>query len=434
MIPQTRPICENITLHTVKSEKFKTGMLSLSISMPMSASTSVCNSLLAGIMRRGTEKYPSVSSVNRRLDELYASVVEIKTAKYGKNEMLIISSELLDNSYATDGTDIADGVLEVISQLLFHPLVSSDGAFVEKNVTQEKKLLVDALRAEINNPRVYALTKLVESLNRNDPRRATTKQMIEIAQNTDRYSLTEHYKSNILDKKIDIFYVGSLDADELTSKITAHFPTVTDCPERKILPVCAEKPCGDAIELSEDMPVSQGKLAIGFRTGVCIDSDKYPSLIVMNEILGGSPASKLFMNVREKLSLCYYCSSSYNMYNGNLIISSGIEVEDKDKAYSAILRELDDVKLGRISQSEFDSAKKSLENGYRQIYDNPFELHGFYSGRMLFGIRDTVDDCRERIAKVTLEDVIAVSQGVTLDTVFFLRGTLTTDVEDEDDE
>ena len=434
MIPQTTRIGESITLHTVKTEKFKTGMLSVSVSMPTSAEITVCNSLLAGIMRRGTKKYPSVSSVNRRLDELYASVVEVKTAKYGANEMLVISSELLDNSYATDGTDIADGVLEVIAELLLHPLTSEDGAFVSKNVTQEKRLLIDALRSEINNPRVYALTRLVESLNRADPRRATTKQMIEIAQNIDRYSLTDHYKNNILDQSIDIFYVGSLDADELIPKINKHFAKGTRLAEREILPVNAIKPDAEAIELTEDMPVSQGKLAIGFRTGVCIDSDKYYALIVMNEILGGSPASKLFMNVREKLSLCYYCSSSYNMYNGNLIISSGIEVDDKDKAYTAILSQLDDIKHGKISQSEFESAKKSLENGYRQIYDNPFELHGFYSGRMLFGISDTVNDCRERIAKVTLDDVISVSQGVKLDTVFFLRGTLTTDEEDSDDE
>lgn len=434
MIPKKIDLCKSITLYTVKTDKFKTGMLSLSLAMQREAHTSVYNNIISGVMRRGTQKYPSISLINRRLDELYASTIEIKTQKYGDNELFVLSSELLDNRFSTDGTDIIDGVLELMSELLLRPLYDKDGMFDEKRTEQEKRIVADALRAEINNPRGYALIKLFESLNRNNKKRAKYADLLEIVESADRKALTEHYKNNILCKHIDIFYVGALDEEELVKKIFAYFGDLCTDSENNILPLYCENADSAPIILCEDMPVSQGKLAMGFRTGVCIDSQQYYATVVLNEILGGSPASKLFMNVREKMSLCYYCSSSYNMYTGNLIISSGIEVDDYERANLAILSEIDDIKNGKITCAEFDAARKSLDNGYRQIYDNPFEINNFYLGRSLLGISDTIDGCREKLLSVTLDEVIEAAQNITLDTVFFLRGTLNSDTEEYDDE
>ncbi len=433
MIPQKKELCENITLYTVRTDKFKTGMLSVSVHMPRDPQTSVYNGIIAGIMRRGTERYPSISAINRALDKLYASTVEIKPTRYGENCVFSLSCELLDNSYAPDGTDIADGVLGVAAQILFAPLTDTDGAFPECSVEQEKKIAADALRAEINNPRAYATIRLNDSLERDNPRRATTRQSLEIIEASDRYTLTEHYRNNIANQALSIFYVGSLSADEIAERILRHFPSGRVGTAETVRSIAHTAPA-EPIVLSEDMPVSQGKLAIGFRTGICIGDAQYYAAILMNEILGGSPASKLFMNVREKMSLCYYCSSSYNSYNGDLTVSSGIEVSDKDRALEAILRELDDIRIGNVSDAEITAAKKSLENAYRQIYDNPFDLYSFYSRRELLGLQESVENCRLRISEVTLEQVVAVARSLALDTVFFLRGTLSENEEEYDNE
>ena len=164
---------------------------------------------------------------------------------------------------------------------------------------------------------------------------------------------------------------------------------------------------------------------MGFRVGVCADGqsqDVYTAM-VFNEIFGGSPASKLFMNVREKMSLCYHCSSSYLPYSGILSVSAGIETKNRAVAEAAILQQLTDMQAGRITQTEILAAKASLENSYRQIDDNPFELQSFYGNRTFFGWEEDVEECRRRISAVTVEDVVALAKQVICDTVFFIEGT-----------
>ena len=165
---------------------------------------------------------------------------------------------------------------------------------------------------------------------------------------------------------------------------------------------------------------------MGFRTGVITEPSRDDCYIAMvfNEVFGGSPASKLFMNVREKMSLCYYCSSSYSQYTGVITVSSGIEVSKREIAEQAILAQLQDIQQGNISETELHAARISLENAYRQIYDNPFDLQTFYGTRSLFGIPGDIDECRKKIASVTKEQIVALAQAVTCDTVFFIKGTL----------
>jgi predicted Zn-dependent peptidase len=143
----------------------------------------------------------------------------------------------------------------------------------------------------------------------------------------------------------------------------------------------------------------------------------------MNEIFGGGASSKLFMNVREKMSLCYSCSSTLEMDRGIIHVSSGIDPQNREIAQKAILEEFENIKEGKISEYEFSSAKKALENSYREIYDNPFDIFAFYSSRDSLGIECSIDECREKISAVTLRDVIKVANNTVLDSVYFLNGT-----------
>ena len=171
------------------------------------------------------------------------------------------------------------------------------------------------------------------------------------------------------------------------------------------------------------MPVSQGKLAMGFKVGACIgDSDnRHYTAILLNELFGGSAMSKLFMNVREKLSLCYYCSSNYNQYMGTLTVSSGIDNKNFELAKNAILSELKDICDEKISDAEFHAAKKALENSYKQIYDSAYDLQSFYGNRAFFGFDETVESVKDSIARITKQDVAALARRITLDSVFYVE-------------
>ena len=175
---------------------------------------------------------------------------------------------------------------------------------------------------------------------------------------------------------------------------------------------------------------------MGFRTGVTADGtgrDFYTAM-VLNEIFGGSPASKLFLGVRERMSLCYYCSSSFSPYTGILTVSSGIENRNRARAEEAILAQLQDIREGKISDAELHAARVSLENAYRTIYDNPFDLQSFYGNRVTFGISETVEDCRSRLVSVTKEEIAALARRVVCDTVFFVEGTMSEGVGEEVDD
>ena len=432
MTPTRIKLWDSVSLDAIKTDKFKTGMLSISLAMPLSRTLTANNMLLSGVLRRGSEEFPSAALLNRRLDELYASAIEIKNVRHGKTEVLVFSADMLDNAFVSDGTDILDGVAHVLAQVLTHPLTDGE-SFPVQTVEKEKTHVRDAIKAEMNNPKAYSRHRCAELLHRGDADFPTLESMADDVISADGASLYRHYKNLMENASVGIFYVGSESIETVAETIKRHFVGFGAKNERKIHPV-AER-FTDLKEVTEPFEVSQGKLVMGFRTGVCATDKEYFATVLFNEIFGGSPASKLFMNVRERLGLCYYCASSYDTYLGNLTVSSGIDVANFDVAKSEILAQLEDIKQGRISEVELVAAKKSIAHWYRQMYDFPFELFTFYSTRMMLGINASPEDYMERFEAVSANEIAAVAERVTLDTVYFLKGTLEADYgEEETDE
>ena len=346
--------------------------------------------------------------------------------------LFTISAEMLDKKYITDGTDTLSGVLEVISDLLLHPCFADD-SFDQNIVVQEKNILIDDIKAKKNNTRVYSVTRCIELMRDGKLNAPTYEESLSIAQDITTEDLRAFYKT-LVAAPPDVFYIGTEQPSAVENKLCTAFAEQDPKPRHKIIPI---EPYGRAeyVSKKERMPVAQGKLSMGFSTGTCITKfkkDHYIAL-VFNELFGGSPSSKLFLNVREAMSLCYYCSSSFSIYSGTMTVSCGIKVTDLDKARTAILDQLKDMKDGSISEQEMVAAKLSVVNSYRQIYDNPFDIQAFYSGRQLLGIGETLEDCINGITAVTAEEVIAFAQRVKLDAQFFVEGTLS-DKEDENDD
>ena len=190
----------------------------------------------------------------------------------------------------------------------------------------------------------------------------------------------------------------------------------------------------DVKRIVEDMPVNQGKLVIGMRSGVTLHDPDYPAMLMFNEIFGGGVTSKLFMNVREKMSLCYYCSSSPDSYKGLLFVQSGIEVENREVAETAINDQLEAVRRGEFTEEEMRSAYLGLVNSYRELSDSARGLESWYLGRMLAGVGGAPDDVSERLSVVTKDEIIAAAKKSAVDTVYFLRGTLKGDGSEGDEE
>ena len=424
MTPNRLAVADNITLSTIQTDKFKSGLITFTVSQPYTKENIAYNMLLTSVLKRGTEKYPSISELNRRLDELYSSSLDIRSARIGKNLTLTISSDILDSRYIPDGTDILDGVLELVGQTVFYPKLDG-GYFPENIVAQEKRFLADSINAIVNNTKSYASTRLGELMFSADSEFPTIEELKAIIATINKEKLTEYHRSAFGHSQLKVFYVGGISGDELSDKLKKHFSPWVVANIKQAIPPYAE-PIRQYKAVTEQMPVSQGKLAMGFKVGVTAsDTDlSHYTAVVLNELFGGSAASKLFLNVREKLSLCYYCSSSYDRYTGTMTVSSGIENKNRHIAERAILAELEDIGKGKISDVELNAAKASLLNGYRQLTDSPYDLQGFYGNREYFGFTEDIETAKSGIMAVGKDDISRLAKAIANDSLFYVEGTL----------
>ncbi len=432
MFSSTEFSSNGIRFSSLQSNKFKASVLVFSITVPLLPQHSINNRLICGLLRRGSRSLPSMSAINKSLDELYGSCVEIRNSKKGNNLSLIITAEVLDNKFIPDGADALGGVIDIVSELLLFPHFC-DADFCEDFFEQEKKLLEDVVLTIKNNTSNFAIKRCSELMGEGVSQSPTIEASLGLIRNTEFNSVLSYYNDIILRSPIDVFYVGASEPQAIKEKLFNAF-------SGKITTLAQEKMALEAYKrksfcsITEKLPVSQGKLALGFSTKAILSSndDTYYTALVFNEIFGGSASSKLFLNVREKMSLCYFCSSTYSLYTGMVLVSCGIEVNKREIAKEAILGQLQDIRNGNISEFELDSARKSLLNGYRQIYDNPLDIYGFYSGRRFFDINDGIEECCSSIMKVTPEQIKDFAVALSLDAEFFVEGTKAGEAQEED--
>ena len=433
MLLNKEKITDCISLSSMQTDKFKSSVISFSLTLPITKEHYTHNLLLSHLLRRGTLSYPSTALLNKRLDELYGSYVEVKSHRIGENISLAISAEILDGKFIPDNTDILEEIIKIASELILSP------AFLQSNFNQsffeqEKKLICESIDAEINNTRAYAAKRCVEIIQENTDI-PSNKELKDLISDITIDALIKYHKYLIDHAPINIFYIGSQRANSIKAKISAHF---SKFPCKNASALISPRPVsrGEIRELSEAMPVSQGKLALGFSTGAVAsaDNDVSYTAIMLNEILGGSASSKLFLNVREKLSLCYYCSSSYSNFSGVMLISSGFEFKNYEVARKAIFEQIEDIKNGKISDAEFLAAQRSITSSYRQLYDSPFDLQAFFGDRALFGITDGIEEAIEKILAVTKKDVSALARNIKHESSYFIEGLESFDTEEEQDE
>lgn len=415
-------ITEGIHLSIIPSNKFKTNLLKINFTLPLDEKTAPLAALLPAVMRRGCERYPTMLDFNRALEYLYATGLGGGTSKIGENQAITFNASFLKNRLISDGTDLVSRVLELVKDFLIKPLFVN-GSFCEEYVESEKKNLCDRIEAEINNKGSYAVKRLFDEMCKNEPYSVSPLGTVESVQTVTAKALTEFYKDLIANAPIEIFFVGDCDRKALIEKLTKMLSPLARGKAKYTRSKVIEK-ASEVKRVVEEMPVNQGKLTMGFRTGASTQKKNTASFMVFNEIFGGSPTSKLFENVREKLSLCYYCSSRFIAPKGIMYITSGVKVGDEGKAEDEIMRQLQDVKAGNFSECDIEEAKMSIINGYTGLYDDADKLASVYLTRIITMAGSlNIEKFIQGIKAVTKEEIMQMASTVMLDTVYFLKGT-----------
>ena len=417
---QTIQLTPGVVLRHYPDKRFKTAVLSLQFQRPLCREEAALNALLSSVLLRGTEKNPDMRSITARLDSLYGANISPLMRRIGDRQTIGLFLSCLEDRFALPGDCVLEPSLELLREILLEPKLV-DGIFDPEFVESEKKNLIADIESELNDKRSYAAVQMLRSMCAGDSFALSLRgEKADVEAITAR-SLFDHYQKVLRTSPVELFFVGSADAREVAARLMPLAEALAA--EPITLPAqTALKLTAPEREFSETMDVNQGKLSMGFTTPVTNQHPDFAAMQVFNALYGAGMTSKLFMNVREKLSLCYYAGSGYYGSKGIVTVSSGIDEANYETAKAEILRQLQLTADGEITEAELTAAKAAIISGLRSVPDAPGALENFYGTAYIAGMRYDLPGYIEAIRAVTAADVARCAAGVKLHTVFFLKG------------
>lgn len=410
-------INENITLSHIPMDKLKTTTASMFIHRPLLRSDASKNAILPHILKNGCKLCSNATEIAHYLDELYGARFSAGISKRGEDHILCFDFETISDRYAANGEGLIAKIIDLMMSVVFDSLSEFDSETFEI----ERVNSINKIKNIINDKRIYANYRCQEEMCKGESFEVARLGYVDDLEKLTKEELYSYYKSLIISSPIDIFICGEADLPALEKQIKEYIKNLDFTPAS--MPSCdIIKRNREINKVVEKLDVTQGKLCMGFLTDTKISDDDYFSLVVANAIYGGGAQSKLFNNVREKLSLAYYAGSVLDKYKGFLMVNAGIEFENYQKAYDEILAQLEEMKNGNISDLEFESSKGFIINSLSSYDDDQAAMISFYLGEKISGMNWDIEYYKNGILKVTREDVVSVMKKVHLDTVYFLEG------------
>lgn len=413
-MPQVRMIAEQVRLLSEQTDRFKTGRISVSMALPMDEKMAA-NSLLIYLLKRSCKDYPDFSLLNGKLDELYGASLSASVSKSGEAQVLTLSLTCLDDRFALTDESIVEQCAQLLASMIFSPNCKN-GSFGAENLAAEKRLLIQRIEEELNDKRTYAFNRCIGYMCADEAYGREKYGTVEEIENVKMADVYAAWKNLLSAAIFQITVVGSANADDIAAIFEKRFAKIERNPVKP--ETVFRQRGGHFNRYEEKFPVNQGKLVIGFRAGMQSSRDNLAAITVMNDIFGMGTYSKLFMNVREKLSLAYYCWSKLIASKGLVLVEGGIDTDKEKKVSAEILSQLSDLRNGRTDPEILVSSKKSLKERY--TFTTPEGICSWYASQVLEDEILTTDSLVEEIEKVTMEQVCEAAKKLSIDTIFML--------------
>lgn len=417
--PLTRKeIAEGVYFNSIVDKKFKHNRISINIILPLSEDKVSHLAILPFILRQGSKDYPSLMDINRKLSELYGANLNAEVNKFGDLQILCLSITGIKNSLALEGENLLKEYAKLISSCVLNPKVNENG-FDEQIFKTEKQNLIEEIRSELNNKRTYAIGKCRSEMLEGKKSAIKKYGTEETATSVTVKSAKEAYDYALSNARIEIMSVGSEEPEKMDEFFAEQFKKV----ERT--PLKYEREKNEFIEkevkeLTEEMDITQGKLVMGMKfIGDEVDETVAKFAIA---IYGGTATSLLFKNVREKLSLCYYCAARYDKAVGIMLVDSGIMPENKQKAQDEILRQLEILKKGEFSDVDIQNTRLVLKTSLKSVTDYLSSIENWYLVQILTDKKVTPEQELSKLDDITREDIIKVANKIYPDTFYLLKG------------
>lgn len=419
---------QGIKLHTINTNKFKTNLIAMFLSIPLTRENVTKDSLLVSVLRRGCEKFKTQEEISKKLEEMYGAEFNCGLDKLGRNHVLKFYIESINDEFLPqNGENMLKQSIDIISEIVFNSLVQNNG-FNEEYVDQEKENVKQIIESKKDNKARYALFRCIEEMYKDNPEGLYKYGYVEDLEKINANNLYDYYIQLINTCKIDIFVSGKLenkDVDNLIEEDENLKKLKEREPEYNINKPETKNKTEEANKVEEKLDVTQGKLVIGYDVEVSkedIENKKFRYIgMLYNAILGGTATSKLFQNVREKASLAYTASSSFSYYTGNIFVNAGIEIENFDKATDIIKDQIEAMKQGDFTEEDLQNAKKVIVSNIAGISDEQDTEIIYFLGQELSGSNVSLEQYAEFVQDVNKNEIEDFAKKIYINTIYFLR-------------
>lgn len=412
-------IKKGIKFHEIETNKFKTNLFAIFLTVPLKKETVTKNALLAATLRRGTMEFPTQEQISKELEEMYGASFDCGIEKSGDYHTFKFYLETINDEYLPQKEELSQKCLELLLSIVFNPYVENE-AFKEEYLQGEKENLKQIIEGKIDNKGTYALDKSIEAMYKGEPYGLYKYGYVEDLEQITAKDLYKYYLEVIEKCKIDIFASGE-NIEKLYEKVKEN-KNIQKLKERT--PEKVEEKEKKEVKIpqiiNESMDVTQGKLIIGLDV-FSKEKDVDYITMVYNGILGVGANSKLFQNVREKASLAYTCGSNFVKRKHIILIRAGIEIKNYEKAVNIINEQLQDIQKGNFTQEDLENTKNLIYATINNIEEEQDTEISYYFGQELAEKNITTEEYKEKIKKVTKQDVIEVAKTIKTNTIYFLK-------------
>lgn len=411
-----RKIADGVYFSSITDKRYKKNLISVAFSTQLSEETATENVIVPLLLTKCNSKLPSYKAFNNKMSRLYASGIGGTTGRQYDLQTISFGAYYLDDVYALAGEKMTEIMTDILIDCLTSP-VTENGVFTAKFIELEKKTAIDNIETAINDKRSYAIERAMKTICKGEPASVCSYGTVEKAKLITPDSAYKAYRRMLETMPCEIICTGCSDFDGVAEKFAAAFEKAGRHDiENTTIALSPVKTQTE--EVTERLTVNQSKLVLGFKS----HSDDDAALVLLQKIFGGTTSSKLFQNVREKMSLCYYCSAARNDLKGIMLVNSGVENENIEKTKEAVIDQLEEIKNGNFTDEDINFAEMAIKNDLKSVADSAGNVSNWYFDCIRKNDIVTPEEKLERYLGVSKERIIAAAKSMVLDSVYVLTG------------
>ncbi|MBS1461597.1 MAG: insulinase family protein [Ruminiclostridium sp.] len=411
-----RKIADGVYFSSITDKRYKKNLISVAFSTQLSEDTATENVIVPVLLTKCNSKLPTYKAFNNKMSRLYASGIGGTAGRQYDLQTISFGAYYLDDIYALSGEKMTGIMTDILIDCLTSP-VTENGVFSEKFVELEKKTVIDNIETAINDKRSYAIERAMKTICKGEPASVCSYGTVEKAKLITPDSAYKAYRRMLETMPCEIICTGCSDFDGVAEKFAAAFEKAgRHNIENTTIALSPVKTQTE--EVTERLTVNQSKLVLGFKS----HSDDDAALVLLQKIFGGTTSSKLFRNVREKMSLCYYCSAARNDLKGIMLVNSGVENENIEKTKEAVIDQLEEIKNGNFTNEDINFAEMAIKNDFKSVADSAGNVSNWYFDCIRKNDIVTPEEKLGRYLGVSKERIIAAAKSMVLDSVYVLTG------------